>query len=172
MKKVIKSAVAAAVLTMVVGSGCVSNGKMSSRESIPDPVRAAVAKAAGNNKVEKIETENEDGKMVYEGSFEVNDVDHTVNVDETGKVLEEEAEVKVADLPAAVSAAVLKAQPLARVKEASLVKKDGQSYYELDAKVGEENHEISIASDGKLIADKVEKDEHDGDKEDNAEHKD
>ena len=42
--------------------------------------------------------------------------------------------------------------------------KDGKSYYEVDAKVGKEKHELSIADDGKLIADKVEDEDHDGDK--------
>jgi len=154
---------AVVALSLIVGAGCVSQAKVSSLETTPDVVRTALTKAAGSNKIEKVEQETENGKTIYEASFDVNDVDHTVSVDETGKVLEEESEVKVADLPAAVSAAVLKAQPLARVKEASLVTKDGKSYYEVDAKVGKDKHELSIASDGKLIADKVEDEDHDGD---------
>ena len=165
----LKASVAAVALSLVVG--CESQPKTASVANTPDPVKTALTKAAGGNEIEKIEKETENGKTVYEAEFDVGDVDHSVTVDETGKVIEEEAEVKVADLPPAVSAAALKAQPRAQVEEASLVKKDGQSYYEVDAKVGDDKHELSIAADGKLIADKVEAKDHDGDKHD-AEDKD
>ena len=155
---------AAVVLSGIVigaGAGCMMD-KSESMDAAPAAVKSAVATAAGGHKIKKLERADEDGKTVYEASFDVDGVEHTVTLDEAGAVIEQEAEVKVADLPAAVSAAVLKAQPLAKVKEAAKVNKGDKSYFEVDAKVGDDKHEMLIAADGTLVSDKVEADEDEG----------
>ena len=152
---------AAMALGIVLGSttGCMGTWKSESMDRAPLAVKNAVATAVGNHKVKKFEKEQDDGKTVYEASFDVDGVEHTITLDETGSVIEEESEVDVADLPPAVAAAVLKAQPLAQVKEAVRVKKGEKSYFEIDAKVGGDKHEILIGTDGTLLSDKVEAEE-------------
>ncbi|MDB5324621.1 MAG: putative beta-lactamase-inhibitor-like, PepSY-like [Phycisphaerales bacterium] len=176
---------------MLLAGGCESFGhhghghdkdESLSMAALPAPVQAALKTAAGANTIESIEHENEDGQETYEATFDVNDIEHTVSVKPDGTIIEEETEMKVADLPAAASAAVLKAQPLATVKEASTVKRDGRTYFEIDAKVGEDKHELSVAQDGKLISDRVEAEKEEKDheekgwgehgKEEKGEHKD
>lgn len=159
MTKPVTSSILLAGFSLISGIGCATMEKHASMATVPSAVHDAAARAAGKNEIEKIEKEDENGKTVYEATFEVDGVDHTVTLDERGGVIEEESEVKMADLPPAVSAAVLKAQPLAHAKEAAMVKKGDQSYYEVDAKVGEEKHELSISADGKLISDKTESNE-------------
>lgn len=154
-------AVVVSGLFLAVG-GCAEMQRHGDIDAAPSAVKNAAMTAAGGHRIEKFESETEDGKTVYEVSFEADGIDHTITLDGSGAAIEEEVEIKVADLPPAVAAAVLKAQPLAHVKKAERVKKGDTTYFEIDAKIGDDKHELSIAADGTLMSDKVEHDEHEG----------
>ena len=125
----------------------------------PAAVQAAVKKVVGDNKVEGFSREVEDGKTTFEAEFKVGGVDHSVTVAEDGKVIEEEAEVALDALPKAVTEAIMKAEPNGKMKEAAKVTADGKSCFEVDLMVDAVKHEIKVDEAGKVMSNKVEKDE-------------
>ncbi len=127
----------------------------------PATVQAAAKKLAGEAKITDVSKEIEDGKTVFETEFTVNGVEHSASFAEDGKLLEDEAEVEVADLPKAVSETIAKELPGGKLKEASKVSADGKIFYEVEVKVGDEKHEVKVSTEGKLMSNKVEKKEKD-----------
>jgi hypothetical protein len=76
-------------------------------------------------------------------------------ISEAGELIQEEADVDVAKLPAAVTAAVKKAQPEGKIDEAATATAGDKHFYEIDVKVGKETHAIKVSEDGKVLADDV-----------------
>src|SRR6476469_9636509 len=70
-----------------------------------------------------------------------------------------EVEVKWADVPAAVQKTFEKEAPGVKIEEVDKETKDGKTIYEADVKVKDQTHEIKVGEDGKLISNKVEKDD-------------
>jgi hypothetical protein len=123
----------------------------------PKAVQAAAKKALGDKKLEELDKENVGGKVLYEVGFKVGGVDHAYIINEAGEVLQEEADVEVSKLPAAVTAAVKKAQPECKIDEAAEATAGEHKFYVVDVKVGKDTHALKIKADGTLIADDVEK---------------
>ena len=141
-------------------------------DKAPVAVQAAVKKAVGDGKLAALIKESEDGKTVYEAEFAIGDKDHSVKIAESGEVLEEEAEVALDALPAAVLAGVKTKYADGKVEDATMVKAGGKTSYELTVKVGETEHDLIVDASGAIGDDKVEA-EHEGDeKDENGEKKD
>lgn len=123
----------------------------------PEAVQTAAKKALGDKKLEEFDKESVGGKIVYEVGFKVGEVDHAYIISESGEVLQEEADVEVAKLPAAVTEAVKKAEPGGKIDEAATATAGKKHFYEIDVKVGKETHAIKVKADGTIIADEIEK---------------
>jgi uncharacterized membrane protein YkoI len=123
--------------------------------SIPVPAQEAIARAVGSGELEKIVKENEDGVTAYEAEFEVNDVDHTVKVDAAGAILEEEVEIAVKDLPAAVVAAIKARYANAEMEEATMVTEGSKSFYEVSVEVGKKERELKVDAAGAILEDEA-----------------
>ena len=123
----------------------------------PAVVQAAVKKALGDKKLEEFGKESIGTKIVYEVGFKVGEVDHAYIISETGEMIQEEADVDVAKLPATVAATVKRAQPEGKIAEAATATAGDRHFYEIDVKVGKEIHAIKVQEDGTLIADEIEK---------------
>jgi hypothetical protein len=121
----------------------------------PAKVQEATKKALGEKKLEEFGKESVGGKIVYEIGFKVGGVDHAYIISEAGELIQEEADVDVAKLPAAVTAAVKKAQPEGKIDEAATATAGDKHFYEIDVKVGKETHAIKVSEDGKVLADDV-----------------
>lgn len=134
-------------------------------KDLPAPVQEAILKSAGFNAVlYEFAVEKDGGKTIYEGTFAVDKVNHTVSVSETGAILEEEIDVDVKGLPAPVTDALLKRYGTAgTIKKAESVKAGDKSFFEVELVAGKEEHEIKLGADGAIISDVVEPDEdHEG----------
>ena len=131
----------------------------------PAVEQAAAKKALGEKKLEEFGKENVGGKVIYEVGFKVGKVDHAYILSETGELIQEEADVEVSSLPAAVVATVKKAQPEGKIDEAALATAGEKKFYEVDVKVGKVTHAIKVQLDGTLIADEIEKEAGDEEKE-------
>ena len=59
--------------------------------------------------------------------------------------------VKIADLPEAVTAAVKKACPDGTITEAEIEKEHGTTIYEIELKVGKNEAEVEVTADGTII---------------------
>lgn len=70
-----------------------------------------------NSKVEEWQKEGD----YYEAEFELNDIEHSVLIDAKGDILEVEEEIKVKQLPIAISAYVAKNYPKQKIKEAAKI---------------------------------------------------
>ena len=123
----------------------------------PAVVQAAAKKALGDKKLEEWGKESIGDKIVYEVGFKVGGVDHAYIISDKGEMVQEEADVEVAKLPAAVLETVKKAQPEAKIDEAAIATAGDKKFYEIDVKVGKEIHAIKVSLEGKLIADEIEK---------------
>ena len=128
----------------------------------PAAVQAAITKAVGSSTIKKVTKETKKGETKYEAEFDVNKVEHSVEVSATGEVLEEETEIDAKTLPQPVTDAVKAKYVDGTLGEANEVKEKGSTFYEVDVKVGKDQHELKIDSSGKVLKDKIEN-EKDGD---------
>lgn len=151
--------VGCAVAALVATTKSFADEKSFPMDKAPSAVQSAVKKLVGSSKVKKFSQDDENGKIAYEVEFDVHSVEHSAKVAEDGTVLEEEEEMKAADLPAAVKAALAKALPGGKVGDVSKVKADGKTFYEADVEVGKAEHELKIGLDGSILSDEIEKDE-------------
>ncbi len=140
-------------------------------ESAPAAVQAAIKKAVGAGTLGDVTKEVEDGKTVFEADFTIDKVDHAVKVNEKGEVLEEEVDVEIASLPAAVTASIKAKYADGKVEDAELVKAAGKSFYEVSVEAGGADHKIQIDAAGKVLSDKVEEEDDDKGEKDGHEKK-
>jgi len=122
----------------------------------PAKVQAAAKKALGEKKLEEFGKESVGGKIFYEVGFKVGSVDHAYIISESGELVQEEADVDAAKLPAPVAATVKKAHPDGKIDEAAIATAGDKKFYAVDVKVGKDIHAMDISMDGKLIADEIE----------------
>jgi len=67
----------------------------------------------------------------------------------------DEVKVKFDDCPAPVKATLTKEAGGATIATVDKETEDGKTTYEADAKIGDQNYEIKVSEDGKLISKKV-----------------
>jgi len=83
------------------------------------------------------------------------------------KATEQKAEVAAADLPAVVTAAVLKALPDGKITGSEKEVEDGKVVYDVEVMVGDAKYEVEVSAEGEVIEIEQEgKDEPDGDNND------
>ena len=128
----------------------------------PAAVQASIRSAVGNNHLDSLTKETDDGKVVYEANFKANEMKHSVKIAETGEVLEEEMDVQAGDLPSVVREAVMKKYPGAEIARAEMAKSKGETNYEVHVTVGNAKHEVVVEPNGKI----EEEDEHGKDHDD------
>ncbi|HTL28162.1 MAG TPA: PepSY-like domain-containing protein, partial [Tepidisphaeraceae bacterium] len=143
----------------------------------PAAVQEALKKESNGAKIETIDKEMRDGKQVYEADAIVDGKNHEIIVDADGKVvsnkLDEEGEEKgekgemkekdgehaekdevkvpLEQVPAAVKATFAKESDGAEVKEVERETEKGKVAYETKVKIGNDEYEIKVAEDGKLL---------------------
>jgi len=157
-------------------------------EELPDAVKATlngfIEKEAPGAKIEEIEKEVEDGKVIYDIELEVDDKDIELEIAEDGTLLKKEAEeekeekegeerdeedkddgvtVALEDLPSVVKATV-EAQG-GEIGEIEKEEEDGEVVYDVDVKIDGKKFELKIAANGTLLKKNTDEDK-DGDEED------
>lgn len=146
-------------LAVALSGGCASagdgDGKKGGEQEValnqaPAAVQAAVKRVAGDNKVDKLVKETDEGKTVYEAEFKANGMAHSAKIAESGEVLEEEMDVQLSDLPAAARDAVNKKYPDGKIDRAELAKSNGKSMYEVHVTSGNAKHEVVVSSTGQV----------------------
>jgi uncharacterized membrane protein YkoI len=150
---------AAALFAGAMG-GCAAHEKEDMTLSdTPAAVQATARSVVGGNKVGDIDKTDEDGKVAYEIEYNVGAVEHAVVIAESGDVLEQSVDVEASAVPAAVTDAMTKAHPDAKLGEAELTTESGRNYYELEVMAGGDNRNMQINPDGSVISDKIAKPE-------------
>jgi hypothetical protein len=128
-------------------------------ETAPQAVKEAVAKYFGKTPIDCMFMEVEEDRFIYvvEQSNGDGPDDRTrwASFALHGELMEEESEVMLADVPAAVKEAVTKAHPNAKMVSASLVKEKGppadKTYYSIEISRARGKMELSVTPDGQIF---------------------
>jgi uncharacterized membrane protein YkoI len=114
---------------------------------VPEPVRAALHKAAGGARIAAVSRERERGVLVYEAAWHDRGLKHEAAVTADGALLELETTIPLDQAPAAVQAAIAKHfGPDVKV----VVEKKMIVVYEAEAKIDGKEHEILIFPTGQV----------------------
>ncbi|OWK45252.1 PepSY-like domain-containing protein [Fimbriiglobus ruber] len=117
-------------------------------KAVVDAVKAKFPKA----EMKSAEKETEKGKTVYEVAIADGDAKIEVTVTPEGKIVAAEKEIKLADLPKPVAAALDKAYPKAEIKKVEEITKDDKVTYEvLLVSADKKKLEVVFDKDGKVI---------------------
>lgn len=149
-----KKLIVIVALSLGVGS---ANAQKVKEADVPSAVKDGFTKSFPNSKVEQ--WEKEDGN--FEAEFDLNKVETSALFDATGKLLETEVEIKVSELPKAVSEYITKNVPGKKIKEASKIT-DAAGKVWFEAEAGEADYIFD--ADGKFVKKDVEKEADDDDK--------
>lgn len=98
----------------------------------------------------------------YEAEFKTKGMETSVVFDSLGNVLETESEIKVSELPKAVTDAISKDYPGFEIEEASRVEAGGKITYEAELEKGDEEWMMIFGQDGTLLSKKNAKEEDKG----------
>jgi len=132
-------------LMLIIGS---AYSQKLTTDKVPAEVKAAFTKKFPDATKVGYEMEKTD----YEVSFMLKGVEGSANFDKTGKWLETETELTVAQIPANVKATLDKEFAGYKIKEAVKVETPEVALkYEFDVAKGESKLEIEIATDGRLL---------------------
>tara|TARA_R110002072_G_scaffold303004_1_gene491219 strand:+ start:17793 stop:18335 length:543 start_codon:yes stop_codon:yes gene_type:complete len=129
----------------------------------PTAVQTAIKSAAGSATVIDVEKETEDGITLYEAAWKVGDVDHEVNVNEAGEVMETEMSVSGDAVPAAVKSAAMKHLPKGATAE---FEKKMVVLFEIEAMVDGKEVEMLVDPSGRVMELEADDDHEDHDEED------
>ncbi len=125
---------------------------------LPAAVRATIDKEIPGAKIEKIEKEEDKGKVLYDIEAEFKDEDVEMDIAADGKVLTREDSVEFSTLPAVIRAAAEKyfgkSSDLEAHKEVEFEKKE--TFYEIEGK--KDGHKVTLkyAEDGKQVEEEKE----------------
>jgi hypothetical protein len=144
MKKTILLLLCAAFMSLAVNAQKITDAQVP-----PHVVSAFKAKFPD---VTKTIWEMENGNE-YEAEFKLNGKEVSANFDNSGKWLETETEIKVSALPIEVQNALKKYFVGFEIEEASKVESaEFGNCFEVEIEKGEENLEVLIALDGKILS--------------------
>jgi len=128
-----------------------------SADKVPADVSSAFK--AKFPKAEKVKWEMENGKD-YEAAFKINDAEQSAVFDAGGNWMETETEIKVSELPQAVSQSVAKQFSGYKINEAEKVEKKDGNLYEVELSKGKEILEVTLSPTGE-VTEKKAKEEND-----------
>lgn len=90
----------------------------------------------------------------YVVEFEINNVDHKLKIDPTGKVLKHEQDIKQADLPAAVQKQLAAQFAGFKVKDPEKFEESGKVSYKVELKKAGEERKVIFSPDGTVLSNK------------------
>lgn len=148
-------------------------------DQVPAAVRATILKESAGGKITEIERDTEDGTTVYELEFKINGKEFEIKIAADGTVLERDADddddgrgrghehadddddddeddddgddLKMAQVPKAARAALLKLAGGAKIVEVEREKEHGIDIYEAEWVANGTRHEAAVTADGTLV---------------------
>jgi hypothetical protein len=146
-----KNAMMILALSLLTGSACAQKLK---ETDVPATVKDAFKKMWPDAKVEKWEKEGD----WYEAEYEMGKTEGTVALDANGNVMETEKEIKVSELPKAISDYISKNMPGKKIKEASHIT-DAKGMVTYEAEI--DNVDYIFDADGKMLRKEEDKEKDD-----------
>jgi uncharacterized membrane protein YkoI len=125
---------------------------------LPLAVQKTVRSELGGARVDEIERDTEDGKVVYEIEAETADGrEIELEVAEDGTLLEKKEEIRLTDVPAAVRATIERELGSVRPEDIERHTEEGTVHYEVDAETADDRDiDLEVAEDGTLLERKEE----------------
>lgn len=129
-------------------------------DQAPKAVLDAVKAKFPGAKLTEASKEIKDGKTTYEIALEHKRQEYTVSVTAEGTINEVEREMKIKDLPQAVTAAIKKKYPKAELEEAEEVTASDKTTYEVVIETSaKKDIKVTVDSAGKIIEEEELKEE-------------
>jgi uncharacterized membrane protein YkoI len=132
-------------------------------DQVPKAVLDAIKAKFPHAKLTEASKETADGKTNYEVAFEFKEQDYTVSATADGKITEIEREIEIKDLPKAVSEAIKKKYPGAKMEEAEEVTADNKTTYEVVVETAaKKDVQVTVDASGKILKEEeIEEDDDD-----------
>jgi len=144
--------------TFFLITSCSTNG---GKISVPDAVKKAFQTAHSDKKAE---WEKEDDS--YEAEYKENGIEKSIVYDAQGNVIETEAEIPVAELPAGVADYVNKNHNGYTIEEAERMESSKGTFYEVEIKGKGQELELVFDSNGNFVEQETEDEPDDSEKDD------
>ncbi len=132
-------------------------------DQVPQAVREAILKEAGEAKIDEIEKETKGDKVTYKADWKVDGKEVEITLAENGTILAREQEITLEQAPQAVREAILKAAGDNKIKEVSRITRGNKTLFEAEWKADGKEVEIKLAEDGTILKKQAEADDKDDD---------
>jgi uncharacterized membrane protein YkoI len=129
-------------------------------EEVPVDLRAKIQAFSGSNRIEDIDRTTRDGKTTYAVAFKENGVHKELLFNEQGELLNQDRtpaldsrKISFEELPEAVKHIVQTRTQGAMVNDIDRRVKDGQITYEVGFKHNNQQHELLVSQEGRILRD-------------------
>jgi uncharacterized membrane protein YkoI len=165
--------VLAAGLSVVAGVNAADNKHEGKQEQepqkltlaeVPAAVRATIDKELPGAKIEGIEKEQQDGKVVYDVEAEMNGKNVEMDIASDGSILSREDQVPFASLPASVKSAAEKYFGSPADLDASREVAGSKTSYEVEGVKAGQKVTLKLDDTGKILEEEKQHEEHHEDK--------
>jgi hypothetical protein len=138
----------------------------------PAAVQKTLTREARGAKIDKVDLESDDGRVVFEADVVIDGKNYEILVAPNGALIakkldedeeEKEVEMKLADCPAAVQKTLKREADGAKIDKVDKMSKEGRNLYEIDVKIDGRNYEVIVTEEGLLLSKELdEEDEEEG----------
>lgn len=139
------------ILFLIMSSGCVSFAQDLAQKDVP----AVVVNAFQQKFPQQSAVEWELKKGLYEAEFEIKNMDHSVYLDSTGKIVKHKQEIAISELPAAVNASIQKNFSGYKTEDAKKIEAGAKTTYKVDLEKGTEERKVTFSADGTIEENKL-----------------
>ncbi|WP_026209550.1 PepSY-like domain-containing protein [Cytophaga aurantiaca] len=134
------------VFFLLLSAGCAS------AQEIPQAnVPAVVVNAFQQKFPQQVAVEWELKKGLYEAEFEIENLDHNVYIDSTGKIVRYKKEITTNELPAAVNTSIQKNFKGYKIEDIKRIEEATGITYKVELEKGEVERNVTFAVDGKIV---------------------
>jgi hypothetical protein len=122
---------------------------------IPAAARTKINAERGRNKLSGLFREVSDGETVFEAEFLERRFARSIKVKEDGTMIEDELEIELSDLPAAVLAAVRAEYPDGEITEVERGEDGVDTFYEVEVELEDSVRELKLSPTGQILDDSL-----------------
>jgi len=139
----------------------------------PAAVQKTLTREARGAKIDKVDLESKDGRVVFEADVVIDGKNYEILVAPNGALIakkldedeeENEVEMKLADCPAAVQKTLMREADGATIDEVDKITTEGRNLYKVNVKIDGRNFDVVVTEEGLLLSKELDEDEDDEDK--------
>jgi hypothetical protein len=147
----------------------------------PAAVQKTLTREARGAKIDKVDLESKDGRVVFEADVVIDGKNYEILVAPNGALIakkldedeeENEVEMKLADCPAAVQKTLMREADGATIDEVDKITTEGRNLYKVNVKIDGRNFDVVVTEEGLLLSKELDEDEDDEDEDDEDEDED